>query len=464
MESDQSLVIITQSDPLVLKLDQEGNIIWTKVYTLPADDEVYSIKRLSDGNLLLTGNTDSNVGTHPLIGANWNGLLMKINPSGDVVWATAVPARWSMSLRDSAEGPDGSLYAVGYHGDIVRDYYPSILVGKFTADGELIEHVLIGEDQDWEDVLPNGGDTPYDSAARCAWVGDSLVVVGNTGLGIETSAWVASLTDELGVRWFSAFDGPATARFEDLAVTDAGIVAMGWIDNPWPTRFENKSPAWLVSLPWEGMMRFHPTSGVQSHYLQPHVYLSSDKLDFIGQVEDSYDRITLVPTASVPFVVSNSVPAIGANVQAGVVTTFTTARLERLETSVLNDYDEWVVYYQLTGTNSLATGDTDNDGADNLWEFFTGTDPLHSNTNSPVGLSIQHDTPTGMVSIGFGRALAASGQAFHLQYSIDLKSWFPVLNASQEVTGSDGLLQWLKLTMPAPDPNHAFFRLELPAP
>jgi hypothetical protein len=238
----QNPVVITQSDPVLLKLDKDGNVLWTKVYTLDRDDEVYSVRMLHDGNLLLTGRTDSKVGTDLFIGAGANGLLMKVAPDGEMIWSTALPGRWGMALNDSAEGPDGTIYAVGKHGDIVRDYYPSILVAKVSADGELLQHVLIGEDPDWSDELPNGGDTPYDYAAQAAWTGDGLVIVGNTGLGNTTTAWAAKVTDELGVKWFSAFDGPLGSAFEDLTVTPDGFVAMGRIEHPWPTTFATTTP------------------------------------------------------------------------------------------------------------------------------------------------------------------------------------------------------------------------------
>jgi hypothetical protein len=458
----QSLVIVTQSDPVVLKLDQDGNLVWAKVYTLNGDDEVNCIKVLADGNLLLAGRTGSKVGTHFLIGASRNGLVMKIAPSGDRLWSTAVPGRWGMDFYDVAEGPDGSIYAVGQHNDIVVNYYPSILVAKFSPEGELIHHVLIGEDPDWIDELPDGGDTPYDSAAHVAWAADRLIVVGTTGLGGTTTAWAASMTDELGVNWFSVFDGPGASAFDDVAFTEDGIVAMGWMDDPWPTKFTNRTPACLVSLPWEGMMRFHPETGAQSRYLQPHVYLSSSQTDFIGTTTDDLGRVTPVYTAPVPFVISNTVPVAGANVSAGVFTTVVTARLERIEPSILDSYDEWTAYHQLSGTNALPTDDIDQDGAANLWEYFSGTDPLQSNTNSPVGLAIQYDVATGTVVIDFPRSRAAANQVFNLQYSLDLNSWLPAANTALQVVGSDELLDWLKLTLPVPDPNHAFFRLELP--
>ena len=60
------------------------------------------------------------------------------------------------------------------------------------------------------------------------------------------------------------------------------------------------------------------------------------------------------------------------------------------------------------------------------------------------------------------QARAAASQVFNLQYSTNLVGWMPAGSTSQQIVGSDDLFNWIKLTLPAPDPEHAFFRLELP--
>ncbi len=456
--------VVTQSDPLIVKLDKNGQLLWSKVYTLDRDDEVYGIHLLQDGNLLLMGATDSKVGEDPLVGAGRNGLLMKITPDGDVIWAKAVPGRWGMAFNDAAEAADGTLYVVGSHGDIVRDYYPSIFAGKFSANGELFQHVLIGEDSDWDDALPNGGDTPYDFAAQAAWTGDSLVMVGTTGLGSSASAWAASLTDELGVRWFSAFDGPGATAFADVAITSDGFAALGWADSIWSTKFPNRTPAWLLSLPWEGLMRFHPDTMAQSAYLQPHVFLSSTHPDFVGTVTLAPGQVGQMTTADVPFVVSNTVPAVGGNVTVGVATTFVTARLERLDPAAVDGYDAWAAYHQLTGTNSVPTGDFDGDGIQNGAEFFFGLSPLVQNTNTSSVLAITYDTATDTVAIEFNRAQVAASQTYTLQYSTDLTTWMPTPGTMEQLVASFADYDQLRLLLPSPSPNAAFFRLQVPIP
>src|SRR5690606_19085372 len=144
-------------------------------------------------NLLICGYTDADVApvTHGtpdpgniLKNAVASGLLMKVDATtGDVLWARAYASRWGMSFRDVVEAPDGILYAGGAAGKIVTQTRPCNIFAKFAADGSLLNHVLVGDDPDWVDELPNGGSSPYDTVTSLIWTPEGLVACGNTGLG-----------------------------------------------------------------------------------------------------------------------------------------------------------------------------------------------------------------------------------------------------------------------------------------
>lgn len=128
----------------------------------------------------------------------------------------------------------------------------------------------------------------------------------------------------------------------------------------------------------------------------------------------------------------------------------------------MDSYDEWAAYNQMTGTNSAASGDLDGDGIQNGTEFFFGTNPVITETNTPPSLAIQYDTATGSVAIDFTRAHAAIHQPFTLQYSTNLATWMPTASPSLQVLETTDLYELLRLLLPAPAPDHAFFRMEVP--
>src|SRR5690606_8899326 len=128
-----------------------------------------------------------------------------------------LPARWGMTLTRVAEAPDGTIYCGGTSSRTVLMDRPCSLFAKFTPEGELIDHVLIGEDPDWPDELVNAGSSPYDVVHGLVWTPEGVVACGQTGLGADVSGWVIGLTEELGVRFHSVFDGGAADPLLDIA-------------------------------------------------------------------------------------------------------------------------------------------------------------------------------------------------------------------------------------------------------
>jgi hypothetical protein len=68
------------ADILVMKLDEDGNIIWQKAYGGSNDDIAYSIQQTSDNGYIVAGITKS-YGS-----GNWDGLMLKLDLNGNVVW------------------------------------------------------------------------------------------------------------------------------------------------------------------------------------------------------------------------------------------------------------------------------------------------------------------------------------------------------------------------------------------
>jgi hypothetical protein len=71
-------------DVYISKIDFSGNILWSKMIGGFDDDEIYSIVKTSDKNYVLTGYTKSST---PAGMDNYNALIMKIDSSGNLLWA-----------------------------------------------------------------------------------------------------------------------------------------------------------------------------------------------------------------------------------------------------------------------------------------------------------------------------------------------------------------------------------------
>ncbi len=69
-------------DYLVMRLDSDGNILWEKRYGGSSDDVPNSVRQTSDGGFIVAGRTSS-----PPAGAAYAPLLLKLDANGNILWS-----------------------------------------------------------------------------------------------------------------------------------------------------------------------------------------------------------------------------------------------------------------------------------------------------------------------------------------------------------------------------------------
>lgn len=467
---------IPNSDPFLLKLRSDGTLLWAFSYDLPEDDEIHGITLTADGHVLVCGRTDADVPPPPIGTPDSEnqfkhmvsaGLLMKIDAqTGAVLWARAFPSRRGLQFNAVVEAPDGSLYAAGQANKIVTQTRPCSLFAKFNSDGSLVDHVVVGEDPDWVDELPNAGTTPWDSVTGLRWIDGSLWACGVTGVGTDQAAWVMSLTDEFGVKFYAIFDGKNDEELFDLADAGNGLAVLGNTRSIHPWGAGKINLPMLLKLPWEGMMRFHEDTQFRTLFLRPHVFHSSatgefwiiSRIEFLGAPPQIFANtfgdvsFTVTPFALTP---GGSVPAPTEATNRMVLA------VEQLDPALVKDYAAWAAYHQLAGDDSTVTADVDGDGLPNGTEFFSGLNPVVALADPPSSLAIQYDQSADTVTIDFDRATAAASVPYRLQYSTNLRDWLPASGTVEQVIGAEGLTDRLRLRLSTPAPEGAFFRLQI---
>jgi hypothetical protein len=456
--------IVTQTDPLVMKFDANGALLWAKYYAFPGVDEAMGAVFTLDGNLALCGITEADVAAPEYgtpdsgnFGKNIGpeGLLMKVSTAdGSLLWATAFSSERGLTLDALAEGPDGTLFVMGGVHLIVTDGFPAMFLGKFTADGTLLDHVTIGEDPDWTDELPTGGTSPYDLGTRLRWTPEGLVACGSTGLGDGRSGWVMALTDELGVKFYTVFDGPKGDWFYDIADAGDGLAVLGnttvterWANFPWTP--QTWTVPLLLKLPWEGILRCHENTGIRSLYLQPRVFHSSASTLFqvlsgSGQLSfsNAQSPAPLVPT-DLPWTVGDSLPAPVTH------SAYTTFRVEALDPGLIRSYDDWAFYQGLSGNDALPTADPDGDGLPNRFESFFGRDPRVAENEPPLILTLDRTATPPTVTIQFTRSAHAAALGLGLKTSGNLVDWTVFTDFTETVTPLSPTLDLVQITVPA---------------
>ena len=434
---------IGSSDPTVAAFDANGQLLWSKYYAFEGDDEVNEIIPTRDGGFVLCGYTNADVAPPPIgiptpnnviKNANSNGLLMKIDASGNLLWATAFVSPWGIDLHGVAEGPDGTLYTTGWLPRPVNQTGPAAIVARFTPDGELKDHVTIGTDADWPDEFNDRGNTSYDAGHGILYTEEGLWICGTTGLGEATAGWVASLTDELGVRFFTGFDGSLQEAFFDLEDTGAGLLVVGQSRSLMPWGSGGSYAALSMHLPFEGIMRFDARSHLSSRYLQPRVRKRSSELDFAitSQVPSQPPQTYSNLTSPVPFeVIDLALEPLDRSFDLVPSPTPSEIVLEHIEPGRIGDYDDWTVYHRLPDPDPEL--DSDEDGLPNGLEAFFGRDPHIYETTPPVSISTGQLDGLPVLVIDFERSTYSQSLAVVFQSSEDLDTWLTANGIIEEV-------------------------------
>ncbi|NPA35005.1 MAG: hypothetical protein GXO48_08775, partial [Chlorobi bacterium] len=143
---DGSIVMVGETnsfgnnkDMYVVKLDLNGNVLWTKVIGGPNTDVAYQVKEDNSGNLVIVGYTYSN--THGLDDI----AVLKLAPNGNVLWAKAV----GTPARETAYGlwidNNDDIYIAGYHYNNTNPNGYEALILKISPSGNIIWSTTVGK-------------------------------------------------------------------------------------------------------------------------------------------------------------------------------------------------------------------------------------------------------------------------------------------------------------------------------
>jgi len=102
------------ADYWVGKVDSVGNPQWSKLYGGSLDELAYHITATADGNYLLTGATYSNDGDVTGFKGGTDGWLVKIDSVGNLLWQQCYGGSLFDRLNRSFENSDGKIMSFGF--------------------------------------------------------------------------------------------------------------------------------------------------------------------------------------------------------------------------------------------------------------------------------------------------------------------------------------------------------------
>ena len=116
-------------DVLAFKVGTDGGILWGFALGGTGDDVANAVKDVGDGYLIAGHTTPAGAGSH-------NGLVMKIDKSGSIIWQMVVGGSGSDSFLAVEPTSDGGWAAAGYTSSW-GEGFTDIWVVKFDADGNI---------------------------------------------------------------------------------------------------------------------------------------------------------------------------------------------------------------------------------------------------------------------------------------------------------------------------------------
>ncbi len=129
-----SAVFLT-SDYLVMRLDSDGNILWQKSYGAGADHVPNAVRQTSDGGFIIAGKTNS-----PPASGHYSPWLLKLDANGNISWSKvySFPFADAVSVEQTSQG--GLVAVAGAASGIGS---PDFVVMKLDSNGDVSANCLL---------------------------------------------------------------------------------------------------------------------------------------------------------------------------------------------------------------------------------------------------------------------------------------------------------------------------------
>lgn len=248
------------------------NILWEKNYGGSNEDRAYSIIETSYGNFVVAGSSMSNdgdVGTNQGEKDYW---ILKLNQNGVIIWKKNYGGSENDKIRSIIETSDGGFAICGASasddGDVNEnlgsyDYW----ILKLNSNGDIEwEQNYGGSDYDFPNSIIETSDGGFAVAGESK--SDDGDVNGNLGFN---DYWIIKLDNNGSLLWEenyggSSFDIPYTI----VEATDGGLIVSGYSKSDDGDATENKGEDdyWVIKLNANGILEWQVSYG-GSNFDQP---------------------------------------------------------------------------------------------------------------------------------------------------------------------------------------------------
>ena len=255
-------------DIWLLKLNSSGTLLWQKRYGGNGLDIANHIHLLDDGNFLLTASSSSNdgniTGNHGT-GGYTDGVLMKVDASGNLIWSKCFGGSKNEELLD-IEIINGKTYLAGYANSTDGDIPPQqknydVWLLALDANGNKIYSKVFGGSQNDVAYSMTKGDDGSLTLAGYTTSNDGDV----SGPKGSQDYWVVNINAASGkINWQKVLGG-TEADYASSVITDAdgGFIVAGisYSNNGDVTTPLGEGDYWVVKLTAKGTVAWKQNIG-----------------------------------------------------------------------------------------------------------------------------------------------------------------------------------------------------------
>ncbi|MEO8148932.1 MAG: T9SS type A sorting domain-containing protein [Bacteroidia bacterium] len=217
------------NDAMLIKTDSNGNLLQMKVYGGSNDERLLHIHQTNDNGLILSGSTAS-YGQ-----GNWDMMYIKTDSVGDTLWTKILGGTGYDQGTDAVQTNDGG-YIISGREQSWSAGYVDIFLAKLNANGDTL----------WTRAYGGAG---WDEGMKVkqTYDGGYIVTGGSTGfIDASYDAYLNKVDSDGHLTWSKLYSGLANdATYDVLQLEDSGYIIMGITDSYGANHQKQAHPATL---------------------------------------------------------------------------------------------------------------------------------------------------------------------------------------------------------------------------
>ena len=254
------------NDYWVVRLDEDGSIIWQKCLGGSGTDYAKSIQQTADGGYIVAGDTYSSDGDVSKNNGKGDYWVVRLDEDGSIIWQNSFGGSENDMVNSVAQTSDGGYIVAGYTSSTDGDVSDNnggndCWIVKLTDEGSMTwQKCFGGTKNDYAASIQQTSDGGYIVAGiTYSTNGD---VSGNHG---GSDYWIVKLTDEGSMTWQKCFGGTGSESASSIQQTsDGGYIVTGYTSsNNGDVSGDNHGgwDYWMVKLTDEGSITWRKCFG-----------------------------------------------------------------------------------------------------------------------------------------------------------------------------------------------------------